>query len=123
MEKYNKQLTQTARTLRTHMTDAEQKLWYYLRCKQVRGLQFYRQKPLLGFIVDFYCPAAKLVVELDGSQHAETSHQQKDQRREKLLEELGLLVLRFDNRQVLLEMDSVLTVINAMVMERKINPP
>ena len=123
MEKYSQQLKQSARTLRVGMTDAEQKLWFYLRRKQVRGLQFYRQKPLLNFIVDFYCPAAKLVIELDGSQHAELDHQQKDQRRDNLLKELGLLVLRFDNRQVLMEMDSVLAVINDVVTACKINPP
>ena len=123
MEKYNKQLKQTARTLRVNMTDAEQKLWYHLRRKQIQGLQFYRQKPLLNFIVDFYCPAAKLVVEIDGSQHAETSHQLEDQRRSELLASLGLAVLRFDNRQVLLEMDAVLAVINSAVAERKLNPP
>ena len=123
MEKYSKQLKQSARTLRAGMTDAEQKLWVYLRRKHVRGLQFYRQKPLLNFIVDFYCPAAKLVIELDGSQHAELDHQQKDQRRDNLLKELGLLVLRFDNRQVLMEMDSVLAVINDVVTACKINPP
>ena len=123
MEKYSKQLKQSARTLRAGMTDAEQKLWFYLRRKQVRGLQFYRQKPLLNFIVDFYCPTAKLVIELDGSQHAELDHQQKDQRRDNLLKELGLLVLRFDNRQVLMEMDSVLAVINDVVTACKINPP
>jgi very-short-patch-repair endonuclease len=115
MEKYSKQLKQSARTLRVGMTDAEQKLWFYLRRKQVRGLQFYRQKPLLNFIVDFYCPAAKLVIELDGSQHAELDHQQKDLRRDNLLKELGLLVLRFDNKQVLMEVDSVLAVINDVV--------
>ena len=123
MEKYSKHLKQSARTLRASMTDAEKKLWFYLRRKQVRGLQFYRQKPLLNFIVDFYCPAAKLVIELDGSQHAELDHQQKDQRRDNLLQELGLLVLRFDNRQVLMEMDSVLAVINDVVTACKINPP
>jgi very-short-patch-repair endonuclease len=123
MEKYNKQLKANSRTLRTNMTDAEQKLWYYLRRKQIQGVQFYRQKPILNFIVDFYCPAAKLVIELDGSQHTEINHQLKDQRREGLLAELGLAVLRFDNRQVLSEMDGVLAVINAVVVERKINPP
>ena len=123
MEKYSQQLKQSARTLRVGMTDAEQKLWFYLRRKQVRGLQFYRQKPLLNFIVDFYCPAAKLVIELDGSQHAELDHQQKDQRRDNLLKELGLLVLRFDNKQVLMEVDSVLAVINDVVTACKINPP
>ena len=122
MEKYNKQLKGTARTLRTNMTDAEQMLWYHLRRKQIQGLQFYRQKPLLNFVVDFYCPAAKLVVEIDGSQHAETKHELKDQKRDELLAGLGLFVLRFNNGQVLLETDAILTVLNAVVDERKKSP-
>jgi very-short-patch-repair endonuclease len=71
MEPYRKDLKPLARTLRSRMTDAEQRLWHRIRRKQIRGVQFYRQKPLLAYIVDFYCPAAKLVLELDGSQHAE----------------------------------------------------
>ena len=122
MEKYNKQLKATARKLRANMTDAEQILWYQLRRKQIQGLQFYRQKPLLNFVVDFYCPAAKLVVEIDGSQHAETKHKLKDQKRDEVLASLGLVVLRFDNRQVLLETDAVLAIINAIVDERKKSP-
>ncbi|MCC8995936.1 MAG: endonuclease domain-containing protein [Nitrosomonas sp.] len=118
MERYNSKLKEHSRTLRTNMTDAEQALWHRVRRKQIRGVQFYRQKPLLSFIVDFYCPAAKLVIELDGSQHFETAHQAKDQERDEALAGLGLHVLRFDNRQVLLEMDAVLNVIDGMVKER-----
>ncbi|OYY75869.1 MAG: hypothetical protein B7Y33_06135, partial [Hydrogenophilales bacterium 16-62-9] len=77
-----------------------------------------RQKPLLAFIVDFYCPAAKLVVELDGSQHAESAHLTKDQTRDVVLAGLGLRVVRFDNRQVLLETDAVLTVLDEIVRAR-----
>ena len=51
------------------MTDAEQLLWQRLRRKQILGLQFYRQKPILNFIVDFYCPSVSLVIECDGGQH------------------------------------------------------
>jgi len=108
---YGRQLKQNARELRSHMTDAEQKLWYRLRRKQVNGWQFYRQKIIGSYIVDFYCPAARLVVELDGSQHFEPQHQATDQKRDAYLVSLGLRVLRFDNRQVLLEMDAVLGVI------------
>lgn len=100
------------------MTDAEQALWQRIRRKQIQNVQFYRQKPLLAFIVDFYCPAAKLVVELDGSQHFEKEHQARDQERDAALAALGLRVLRFDNRQVLLEMDAVLAVIDETVKER-----
>lgn len=95
------------------MTDAEQKLWYRLRRKQINGWQFYRQKPLGQYIVDFYSPEARLVVELDGSQHFEPEHQAADQQLDGYLVGLGLRVLRFDNRQVLLEMDAVLEVIKS----------
>ena len=118
MERYNPKLKENSRSLRTNMTDAEQMLWYRMRRKQIQGVQFYRQKPLLTFIVDFYCPAAKLVIELDGSQHSEEEHQAKDQARDVALAGLGLHVLRFDNRQVLLETDAVLEVINRTVKER-----
>jgi very-short-patch-repair endonuclease len=100
------------------MTDAEQVLWHRIRRKQIQNVQFYRQRPLLSFIVDVYCPAAKLVVELDGSQHFETGHQAKDRARDAALAGLGLRVLRFDNRQVLLETDAVLAAIDEAVKGR-----
>jgi very-short-patch-repair endonuclease len=118
MEPYRKTLKESARALRTSMTDAEQVLWHRTRRKQIQNVQFYRQKPLLTFIVDFYCPAAKLVVELDGSQHLETGHQAKDQARDATLAGLGLHVLRFDDRQVLLETDAVLAAIDEAVKGR-----
>ena len=108
---YAQRLKHNSRELRKHMTDAEQKLWYRLRRKQINGWQFYRQKPLGSYIVDFYCPAARLVVEIDGSQHFEPPQQAADQQRDTYLAGLGLRVLRFDNRQVLLEMDAVVDVI------------
>ena len=111
MEKYKHGFKEPARALRKGMTDAEQSLWAKVRRKQIHGLQFYRQKPLLSFVVDFYCPKAKLVIELDGSQHFEPDHQVKDQDRDVQLAELGLRVLRFDNRQVLKEMNAVMAVI------------
>jgi very-short-patch-repair endonuclease len=119
MEPYRRTLKVPARSLRTSMTDAEQMLWHRIRRKQIQGVQFYRQKPLLAYIVDFYCPAAKLVVELDGSQHAESAHLVKDQARDAVLAGLGLRVLRFDNRQVLLETEAVLSVIDEMVRARR----
>ena len=129
MEPYNSKLKENSRKLRANMTDAEQILWQRLRRKQIHGVQFYRQKPLLTFIVDFYCPSAKLVVELDGGQHFENEHQAKDGERDALLAALGLRVLRFDNRQALLETDAVLGVIEQVVGERvlglnqNLNPP
>jgi very-short-patch-repair endonuclease len=121
---YNPKLKQPARRLRGDMTDAEQRLWSRLRRKQIGGVQFYRQKPIGSFIVDFYGPAAGLVIEIDGSQHLEEGQRQKDRRRDALLNELGLQVLRFDDRQVLLELDAVMEVIFRAVMRRaRANPP
>jgi very-short-patch-repair endonuclease len=116
---YNKTLKQFSRTLRSNMTDAEQHLWFQLRNKQLGGVQFYRQKPLLTFIVDFYCPRAKLVIELDGAQHLEAGHQIKDAARDEELNKLGIKVLRFDDRQVLLETDAVVALIYDEVMARQ----
>ena len=118
MKQYNPALKKNARRLRSNMTDAEQALWQRMRRKQVHGVQFYRQKPLLNFIVDFYCPAAKLVIEVDGSQHTEAAYREMDQSRDAALAGLGQMVLRFDNRQVLLETDAVVEAIGECVKER-----
>ena len=122
MKPYQSYLKPFSRQLRSNMTDAEQALWQRLRRKQIHGVQFYRQKPLLSYIVDFYCPAAALVIEVDGSQHLEPEGQRADEVRDRALAGLGLKVLRFDDRQVLTEIDGVLDVIQRMVAERK-SPP
>ncbi len=69
MRSSRRNLKQIARTLRAHMTESEQVLWSRLRGNQLRFIQFYRQKPIGDAIVNFYAPKAKLVVEVDGSQH------------------------------------------------------
>lgn len=107
MQPYNKYLKLPSRDLRNNMTDAEQMLWQRLRRKQILGLQFYRQKPLLNFIVDFYCSAANLVIECDGGQHYTEDGLEADQARDEALSELGLVVLRFSNRQIVTEIDAV----------------
>ena len=96
-----------ARSLRLRMTDAEHRLWFRLRRKQLHGVQFYRQKPLGAYVVDFYAPAVGLVVEVDGGQHFEQAAMLADARRTDVLRGMGLQVLRFDNRQVLLETEAV----------------
>ncbi len=105
---YAKRTKSIARILRLRMTEAEQRLWFRLRRKQLHGVQFYRQKPLGDYIVDFYAPAAGLVVEVDGSQHLEDAAMLADAQRTAVLRNMGLHVLRFDNRQVLLETDAVI---------------
>jgi very-short-patch-repair endonuclease len=90
------------------MTDAEQRLWFRIRGRQLKGYQFYRQKPIGNYIVDFYCPKAKLVIELDGGQHYKDEGLLKDKVRDEYLAGLGLQVLRFSDRDVLMQTDSVL---------------
>ena len=107
MKPYNKNLKQSSRDLRNHMTEAEKLLWSKLRGKQILGLQFYRQKPILNFIVDFYCPVANLVIECDGGQHFTDEGLKVDRIRDEALAQLGLKVLRFDNGQVLKQIDNV----------------
>ena len=111
MKPYNKNLKQASRDLRKNMTEAEQLLWSRLRSKQLLGLQFYRQKPLLNYIVDFYCPAANLVIECDGSQHFTPEGLEADRVRDEALTQLGLKVLRFDNGQVMRQIDDAVEVI------------
>ena len=115
MQPYNKNLKQPSRDLRNNMTDAEQLLWQRLRRKQILGLQFYRQKPILNFIVDFYCPAANLVIECDGGQHYTAEGLEADRARDQALAQLGLNMLRFDNRQILTEIDGVVEKIYCVV--------
>jgi very-short-patch-repair endonuclease len=118
MKPYNKNLKQPSRDLRNNMTDAEQLLWQRIRRKQILGLQIYRQKPILNFIVDFYCPKANLVIECDGGQHYTEEGLGADQNRDQTLSELGLLVLRFSNHQILTEIDAVVEQIYCVVEQR-----
>ncbi len=111
MKPYNRSLKQPSRELRKNMTDAERLLWSRVRRKQIKGVQFYRQKPLGNYIVDFYCPAANLVVEVDGGQHFTEEGKAKDRQRDGDLAGLGLKVLRFSNVEVLKEIDAVWQVI------------
>ncbi len=97
---YNKNLKKYARELRKNMTDAEQLLWSKIRRKQLKGYQFYRQKNLGNYIVDFYCPRANLVIELDGGQHYSDKGIQRDRIRDNYLKGLGLKVLRFADNEV-----------------------
>jgi len=89
-----------ARQLRSNPTDAERKLWRMLRLKQMGGFRFRRQQPVGPYVVDFFCPAAKLVVELDGDQHGADEKMAYDAARTQWLENHGYKVLRFANSEV-----------------------
>ena len=109
---YNLKLKSTARELRNNMTRTEMLLWSRIRKKQIRNLQFYRQRTIGNYIVDFYCPKAKLVVEIDGGQHYNEPAKMKDKARDEYLQEAGLTVLRFNNNEVFRNTDGVLEVIS-----------
>ena len=116
--KYTSNLKNTARHLRKNMTESEQVLWSRLCGKQLLGVQFYRQKPLGRFIVDFFSPKVKLVVEVDGSQHAEENHVVRDKQRDEYLAGLGIRVLRFNSRETLKDTDAVVEIIFRAIAER-----
>ena len=96
--KHNPQLTKNARTLRKNMTKEERRLWYdFLRNYPVR---FLRQKVIDNYIADFYCNEARLVIELDGSQHYEDKGLLKDKIRTEKIESRNLVVVRIPNNEV-----------------------
>lgn len=97
---YKPSLKTAARTLRTNMTTTEDLVWAIIRRKKLCGIQFYRQKTIGPYIVDFYGPSANLVIEIDGIQHLKKENSEQDRHRDAYLNELGLRVLRFENSQV-----------------------
>ena len=107
MKQNKPSLTNAARSLRKRSTDPERRLWRALRSRRI-DFKFRRQVPLCGYVVDFACFAAKVVVELDGSQHASRHGQATDKARDARLAEAGFHVLRFWNREIYDDMERVL---------------
>ena len=107
-----------ARRMRRTPTDAELTLWNELRAHRLAGLSFRRQMPIAGYIVDFACPVHRLIVELDGSQHALDASIRYDAGRTARLEADGWTVLRFWNDDILHDTDGVCRHILAVVAER-----
>jgi very-short-patch-repair endonuclease len=95
------EITARARKLRGDPTDAEQKLWWVLRCRQIDGLKFRRQHPSGPYVLDFYCSAIRLAIEVDGGQHNDQVERLRDERRTGWLASRGVTVLRFWNNDVL----------------------
>ncbi|HEY8696210.1 MAG TPA: DUF559 domain-containing protein, partial [Rhizomicrobium sp.] len=89
-----------ARELRSNMTDAERRLWALLRRKKLAGFRFRRQAQIGPYYADFFCPGARLVVEVDGSTHGQDDLHVRDERRTRWLEAHGCRVIRFWNRDV-----------------------
>jgi very-short-patch-repair endonuclease len=105
---FSKRLKHRARELRKNMTDSERFLWAKIRRKQLKGYQFYRQKNIGNYIVDFYCPSAKLIIEIDGGQHYHEQEVEKDKVRDNFLMRLGFKVLRFSGREIFTDIDAIL---------------
>lgn len=110
---YNAGLKRYSQDLRKNMTDAEKLLWSKLRRKQLKGLQVYRQRIIGNYIVDFYCPKASLVIEIDGGQHYTEEGLKKDKVRNTYIEGQGFKVLRFSDLEVLSNLEGVVEMIYA----------
>lgn len=121
---YNKNLKTFSRNLRNESTFSEVLLWNELKAGKMMGYKFNRQKPLLNYIVDFYCRKLSLVIEVDGITHTYEGVAERDIKRQNELEKIGLSFLRFDDLDVKQNMSSVLRTIEGFIEEfEKANPP
>lgn len=111
----------SARRLRRTQTDAERLLWLRLRDRRLQGWKFKRQVPIDRYIADFVCAGARLIVELDGSQHA--TQEIRDRKRTESLEAMGYIVLRFWNNEVITNTEGVLIEIMTTLRQAKLLPP
>jgi very-short-patch-repair endonuclease len=110
-------LTAAARALRSRQTDAEKRLWSGLRRRSVEDFRFRRQVPMCGYIVDFACLQARLVVEVDGATHSTDAEVERDRLREEVLRRNGNTVLRFGNIEIYENLDGVLETIRLKLLE------
>ena len=119
---YNKKLKEFSKKLRNNSTLSEILLWEYLRAGKMKGYKFNRQKPLLNYIVDFYCKKLNLVIEIDGDSH--NTKYKADKIRQNELEKYGLKFLRFDDLEVKKDINNVLRTIEVWIENyEKNNPP
>jgi len=117
---YKPWLKQWGRDLRNNSTLGEVLLWKQLKCRQMMGYRFLRQRPIGNFIADFYCPKLRLVIEVDGKSHWLDHNKKRDQRKDRYLQSLGLKVIRIDDDAVTRNMTAVLEEITNWIEQ---NPP
>ena len=116
---YEPILKPVSRELRNNMTETEHLVWTAIRGKKLCGIQFYRQKTIGSYIVDFYAPSANLVIEIDGFHHLKQENIEQDRYRDSYLKELGLRVLRFGNDQVKSSLPYVIKqIVNALIIKK-----
>ena len=116
---YTRLLKPYSRELRKNLTTHEKILWKHIRNKKIQGVQFYRQKIIGSFILDFYSNEPPLAIELDGIQHSSSEHEEKDKNRDSYLQAIGIFTLRFNNVEITSELDDVLQLINKTLLELK----
>ncbi len=116
-------LRQRAKQMRRAMTPAERLLWSHLRNDQLDGLRFRRQQPVGPYVADFMCPKIKLIVEVDGDVHATAEQLEKDRVRTEYLVGHGLYVMRFNNREVLSDVEECVEEVRRWVSERASGGP
>ena len=116
---YNHNNLNNAKSMRSNMTDAEAKMWYYLRAKRFFALKFKRQVLIGNYIADFVCETKKIIIEIDGGQHNENDNIVQDKQRSFYLENNGYKVLRFWNNDVLNNIEGVLEVIRREVFKNR----
>lgn len=112
---YDKHLKERARELRNNSTQAEIILWMHLKGKKINGYDFHRQKPLLHFIVDFFCNELNLAIEIDGVSH--DGNEKKDEWRQNKLEAFGITFLRFTDLEVHQQTEEVMRKIESVVKD------
>jgi len=108
-----KSLKPLRQELRNKLTSAEAELWILLKSKQIEGRKFRRQHSIENYIVDFYCPSERLIIELDGDPHGDYAQIYKDEIRDKFFEDNGFKVLRFENRFVFQDQEYVIELIKS----------
>lgn len=111
------------RGLRKNQTEAEKKLWAILRNRQVNGLKFRRQFSMGNYIIDFYSPELKLGIEVDGGEHYENKFKMRDKIRSRELAKQGIEIIRFNNNEVLRNIEGVIEIIFRKLKERKSPSP
>ena len=121
---YNKNLRSNANKLRKEMTKAEACLWkYVLKAGMLKGYTFRRQRPVLRFIADFMCIDLKLIIEVDGITHHYDETVEKDNEKQKLLEQAGFTLMRFTDTEVLNDIGNVRRRLEFWIEENKFPPP
>jgi very-short-patch-repair endonuclease len=122
---YNPALKEFARKLRNNSTKSEIKLWLQLKGKQMLGYDFHRQKPIDNFILDFFCHELMLGIELDGLTHQSEEVTEKDDVKEKRMNDLGITILRFNDNEVVQDITHVVRQIEFWILdfqERQTHP-